>query len=117
MAKNKKKTKVEALKVYSKQVYYVMDTQMHNHLIEYVITLSEIDKGCIIEMAVADNGTWSNPGEVVASVINDGNGYKWIKFPGGVEQDYLQAYIMTVMYQFLNGMDNIQASFSILKVV
>jgi hypothetical protein len=119
MAKKKKveKDSTPTPQVYNKQVYYVMDTGMHKHLVEYVITLSEIDRGIIVEMAVADNGTCSNPGEIVASVINDGNGYKWIKLPVGTEQDYLEAYIMTIMYHFLNEVDNIPAEFSILKVV
>lgn len=78
---------------------FVMSTE-NEHVIEYIIDVYEVKEGEIIEMSRADNSFWSNPGEIIASVLDDGYGYKWSISPGN--DDYLNIYESYIIYKFLN---------------
>lgn len=57
--------------------YYVIETLGQS--IEYVITEVETDDGTMYQLHRSLNDTWSedSKGEVLVTMINDGNGYKF----------------------------------------
>lgn len=118
MAKNKNKKKVEALKVLHTDTYYVLDKTTHEHEIEYVINVHDTEKGTLVEMFVADNGSWSadHAGKKVASVMDTGDGYDWKVSPLESEPDYSGAYIMMVLLNFLDTLQTNRPSYEIVIV-
>lgn len=57
--------------------YYIIETLSQS--IEYVITEVETDDGTMYQLHRSLNDTWSedSKGEVLVTMINDGNGYKF----------------------------------------
>jgi hypothetical protein len=115
MAKNKKKTKVEALKVLETDTYYVLDKTTHDHELEYIINAHQTEKGTLVEMFVADNGLWSPSvaGKKVASVMDTGDGYEWEVSPVSKEHDHSDAYVMMIMMNFLDSLNSIRSKYEI----
>lgn len=115
MAKNKNKKKKEALKVLHTDTYYVLDKTRHEHEIEYVINVHDTEKGTLVEMFVADNGSWSadHAGKKVASVMDTGDSYEWKVSPLETEPDYSGAYIMMVLLNFLDTLQTNRPSYEI----
>lgn len=106
------KKKQELIK-YSEMVHYVLDKSEHEHMVEYVIKVTETDRGELVEMSYADNGHWTVPGEMIASALNTGHGIEWIIHPSTKNQDYLELYEMEIMYSFLNSLNSKPSNFEI----
>ncbi|NDC95288.1 hypothetical protein EB118_15085 [bacterium] len=119
MGKEKQKTGQQAEQRTNEEVYFVMDTNEHDHYIEYVIKTYDVGKNNRIELFVADNGTWSRDfsGQKLASVLNTGDGYKWDLMPISEEQDYVDAYAMLILLNFLDGYQSSSNKYKIVKVV
>jgi hypothetical protein len=57
--------------------YYVIDTLEQS--VEYIITETDTDDGTMYQLYRSMNDTWSedSKGELLITMINDGNGYKF----------------------------------------
>lgn len=57
--------------------FYVIDTLEQS--VEYIITEADTDDGTMYQLHRSLNDTWSEDcqGEVLVTMINDGNGYKF----------------------------------------
>lgn len=119
MAKKKPTQKVEKVeKVLSnEQTYFVLDKTNSEHEIEYVIKTYDTEKGTLVQMFVADNGSWSPSvaGNMVASVTDTYNGYEWDMLPVTKEHDYSDAYAMLIMLSFLDSLNSVKSKYEIIK--
>lgn len=116
MAKKKPTQKVEKI-LSNEQIYFVLDKSNSEHEIEYVIKTYDTEKGTLIQMFIADNGSWSPSvvGNVVASVTDTGEGYEWEVCPISKEHDYSDAYIMMIMLNFLDSLNSVKSKYEIIK--
>jgi len=117
MAKKKKPTeKVEEI-LLNEQIYFVLDKTSSEHEIEYVIKTYDTEKGTLVQMFIADNGSWSPSvvGNKVASVTDTDEGYEWDILPVTKEHDYSDAYTMLIMLTFLDSLNSGRSSYQIIK--
>jgi hypothetical protein len=116
MAKKKPTQKVEKV-LSNEQIYFVIDKTYNEHEIEYVIKTYDTEKGTLVQMFIADNGSWSPTvaGKIVASVTDTGEGYEWEMLPVTKEHDYSEAHIMMLMLQFVDSLNSIKSSYEIIK--
>lgn len=116
MAKKKPTQKVEKI-LSNEEIYFVLDKTNSEHEIEYVIKTYDTEKGTLVEMFIADNGSWSPSvvGNMVASVTDTGEGYEWDMLPATKEHDYSDAYTMLIMLTFLDASNSGRSSYQIIK--
>jgi len=116
MAKKKPTQKVEEI-LSNEQIYFVLDKTNSEHEIEYVIKTYDTKKGTLVQMFIADNGSWSPSvvGNMVASVTDTGEGYEWDILPVTKEHDYSDAYTMLIMLTFLDASNSGRSSYQIIK--
>jgi hypothetical protein len=116
MAKKKPTQKVEKV-LSNEEIYFVLDKTNNEHEIEYVIKTYDTEKGTLIQMFIADNGSWSPSvvGNKVASVTDTGEGYEWEVCPISKEHDYSDAYTMLIMLSFLDASNSGRSSYQIIK--
>lgn len=116
MAKKKPTQKVEKV-LSNEQIYFVLDKDSSEHEIEYVIKTYDTENGTLVQMFIADNGSWSPSvaGNKVASVTDTGEGYDWDMQPNSKENDYLEAYIVMIMLQFLDSLNSVKSKYEIIK--
>jgi hypothetical protein len=116
MAKKKPTQKVEKV-LSNEEIYFVLDKTNSEHEIEYVIKTYDTEKGTLIQMFIADNGSWSPSvvGNMVASVTDTGEGYEWEVCPISKEHDYSDAYAMLIMLSFLDASNSGRSSYQIIK--
>jgi len=116
MAKKKPTQKVEEI-LSNEQIYFVLDKTNSEHEIEYVIKTYDTEKGTLVQMFIADNGSWSPSvvGNMVASVTDTGEGYEWDILPVTKEHDYSDAYTMLIMLTFLDASNSGRSSYQIIK--
>ena len=116
MAKKKPTQKVEEI-LSNEEIYFVLDKTNNEHEIEYVIKTYDTEKGTLIQMFIADNGSWSPSvvGNKVASVTDTGEGYEWEVCPISKEHDYSDAYAMLIMLSFLDASNSGRSSYQIIK--
>jgi hypothetical protein len=116
MAKKKPTQKVEEI-LSNEQIYFVLDKTNNEHEIEYVIKTYDVKKGTLVQMFIADNGSWSPSvaGNKVASVIDTGEGYEWDILPVTKEHDYSDAYTMLIILTFLDASNSGRSSYQIIK--
>lgn len=116
MAKKKPTQKIEKI-LSDEQIYFVLDKTSSEHEIEYVIKTYDTEKGTLIQMFIADNGSWSPSvvGNKVASVTDTGEGYEWEVCPISKEHDYSDAYAMLIMLSFLDASNSGRSSYQIIK--
>lgn len=116
---SKKKEKKEAFIYTSMKEYFVMDKAGREHEVEYSIKVYETKKGVLVKMFYADNSTWDDKvaGKEVASVLvkDDGTGYIWKKMPISEEHDHSDAYVMSVMLNFLDSLNSVKCQYSIVE--
>ena len=116
MAKKKPAQKVEEI-LSNEQTYFVLDKTNNGHEIEYVIKTYDTEKGTLVQMFIADNGSWSPSvvGNMVASATDTGEGYEWDMLPVTKEHDYSDAYTMLIMLTFLDASNSGRSSYQIIK--
>ena len=116
MAKKKPTQKVEKV-LSNEQIYFVLDKTSSEHEIEYVIKTYDTEKGTLVQMFIADNGSWSPSvvGNKVASVTDTDEGYEWDILPVTKEHDYSDAYTMLIMLTFLDSLNSGRSSYQIIK--
>jgi hypothetical protein len=116
MAKKKPTQKVEKV-LSNEQIYFVLDKTNSEHEIEYVIKTYDTEKGTLVQMFIADNGSWSPSvvGNMVASATDTGEGYEWDMLPVTKEHDYSDAYTMLIMLTFLDASNSGRSSYQIIK--
>jgi len=116
MAKKKPAQKVEEI-LSNEQIYFVLDKTNNEHEIEYVIKTYDTKKGTLVQMFIADNGSWSPSvvGNMVASATDTGEGYEWDMLPVTKEHDYSDAYTMLIMLTFLDASNSGRSSYQIIK--
>lgn len=116
MAKKKPTQNVEKV-LSDEQIYFVIDKTYNEHEIEYVIKTYDTEKGTLVEMFIADNGSWSPTvaGNMVASVTDTGEGYEWEMLPVNKKHDYSEAHIMMLMLQFLDSLNSVKSKYEIIK--
>jgi len=116
MAKKKPTQKVEEI-LLNEQIYFVLDKTSSEHEIEYVIKTYDTEKGTLVQMFIADNGSWSPSvvGNKVASVTDTDEGYEWDILPVTKEHDYSDAYTMLIMLTFLDSLNSGRSSYQIIK--
>lgn len=116
MAKKKPTQKVEKI-LSNEEIYFVLDKTNSEHEIEYVIKTYDTEKGTLVQMFIADNGSWSPSvvGNMVASVTDTGEGYEWDMLPATKEHDYSDAYTMLIMLTFLDASNSGRSSYQIIK--
>lgn len=116
MAKKKPTQKVEKI-LSNEEIYFVLDKTNSEHEIEYVIKTYDTEKGTLVQMFIADNGSWSPSvvGNMVASVTDTGEGYEWDMLPATKEHDYSDAYTMLIMLTFLDALNSGRSSYQIIK--
>jgi hypothetical protein len=116
MAKKKPTQKVEEI-LSNEQIYFVLDKTNNEHEIEYVIKTYDVKKGTLVQMFIADNGSWSPSvaGNKVASVTDTGEGYEWEVCPISKKHDYSDAYAMLIMLSFLDASNSRRSSYQIIK--
>lgn len=116
MAKKKPTQKVEKV-LSNEQTYFVLDKTNNEHEIEYVIKTYDTEKGTLVQMFIADNGSWSpsHAGKKVASVMDTGDGYEWEVCPISKEHDYSDAYAMLIMLSFLDSLNSVKSKYEIIK--
>lgn len=116
MAKKKPTQKVEKI-LSNEEIYFVLDKSNSEHEIEYVIKTYDTEKGTLVRMFIADNGSWSPSvvGNMIASVTDTGEGYEWEVCPISKEHDYSDAYAMLIMLSFLDASNSGRSSYQIIK--
>ena len=116
MANKKPTQKVEKV-LSNEQIYFVLDKTNSEHEIEYVIKTYDTEKGTLVQMFIADNGSWSPSvvGNMVASVTDTDEGYEWEVCPISKEHDYSDAYAMLIMLSFLDASNSGRSSYQIIK--
>jgi hypothetical protein len=116
MAKKKPTQKVEEI-LSNEQIYFVLDKTNSEHEIEYVIKTYDTEKGTLVQMFIADNGSWSPSvaGNKVASVTDTGEGYEWDMLPVTKKHDYSDASVMWIMLSFLDSVNSLRSSYEIIK--
>ena len=116
MAKKKPTQKVEKV-LSDEKIYFVLDKTSSEHEIEYLIKTHDTEKGTLVEMFIADNGSWSPSvaGTMVASVTDTGEGYEWDMLPVTKEHNYSDAYTMLIMLTFLDASNSGRSSYQIIK--
>lgn len=116
MTKKKPTQKIEKV-LSNEEIYFVLDKTNSEHEIEYVIKTYDTEKGTLVQMFIADNGSWSPSvvGNMVASVTNTGEGYEWEVCPISKEHDYSDAYAMLIMLSFLDASNSVRSSYQIIK--
>ena len=116
MAKKKLTEKVEKI-LSDEQIYFVIDKTYNEHEIEYVIKTYDTEKGTLVQMFIADNGSWSPTvaGNMVASVTDTGEGYEWEMLPVNKEHNYSDAHIMMLMLQFVDSLNSVKSKYEIIK--
>ena len=116
MAKKKPTQKVEEI-LSNEEIYFVLDKTNSEHEIEYVIKTYDTEKGTLVQMFIADNGSWSPSvvGNMVASVTDTDEGYEWDMLPVTKEHDYSDAYTMLIMLTFLDASNSGRSSYQIIK--
>lgn len=117
MAKKKPTQKVERV-LSDEKIYFVIDKTYNEHEIEYLIKTHDTEKGTLVEMFIADNGSWSPSvaGDMVASVTDTGEGYEWEMLPVNKEHDYSEAYIMQIMMDFLDALNSVRSKYEIVAI-
>jgi hypothetical protein len=114
MAKKKPTQKVEEI-LSDEKIYFVLDKTSSEYEIEYVIKTYDTEKGTLVQMFIADNGSWSPSvaGDMVASVTDTGDGYEWKVCPVSKEHDHSDAYVMMIMMNFLDSLNSIRSKYEI----
>jgi len=117
MAKKKPTQNVEKV-LSDEKIYFVIDKTYNEHEIEYVIKTYDTEKGTLVQMFIADNGSWSPSvaGNMVASVTDTGEGYEWEMLPVTKEHDYSEAHIMMLMLQFVDSLNSVKSKYEIVAI-
>jgi hypothetical protein len=75
------------------------------HVVEYVLTFEETNDGKHYQMFRSNLSVWTNPGEKIMSVFDDGN---CINFnPINKSIDYSDFAELVIMYTFINKIDSL----------
>ena len=75
------------------------------HVLEYVLTFEETNDGKHYQMFRSNLSVWTNPGEKIMSVFDDGN---CINFnPINKSIDYSDFAELVIMYTFINKIDSL----------
>jgi hypothetical protein len=108
MAKKQKKITIKDCVIESTEEYFVIPTSgSDKDKIEYVILKHKTQNGTLIQLKNSDSKLWSEPNKLVVQVLDTGNGLIWSKldkYDKGLieEQDYLETYRKTIVYNFIN---------------